>query len=81
MANDPPFRENIYTDLDNYNQWALNLREYPVTWTAIMARGACLGFKAHSNAAWTGPDRSSPSNLRFNVYNIAIDEDLHVIQK
>ena len=79
MANDSPYRY-MYTPLNDYNQWSLNVREHPATWTAIMARGACLSFKAHSDAVWTRLDRSCPGDPRFNVYNVAIDGDLHVMQ-
>ena len=80
MVNEPPFREYIYADVDDYNQWSQNVSRRPGTWTAIMARAACLGFKERSDAAWTKLDRSRPGNLRFNVYNIAIDGDLQVVQ-
>lgn len=80
MANEPPFREYIYSDVDDYNQWSLNVSKRPVTWTAIMARVACLGFKERSDAAWTKLDRSRSGYLGFNVYNIAIDGDLYVMQ-
>lgn len=80
MANDSLVGEYLYADLEDYDQWALNVREHPVTWTAIMARGAYLSFKLDPGAGWTRLDRSGPDILSFNVYNVAIDGHLQITQ-
>ena len=40
----------VYRDWEDYDEWALEVGEHPITWTAIMARSACLSFRANSEA-------------------------------